>query len=291
MNRYNFLQTGGFPLETDTLNGMQNAYSIFNALGQLAGNLTIISGCVVAGSTVSDGVVFINGELYRFIGGTAQTDVRIIQDTTTKIWENGEENDWQYDRHVTFASGAGSIPWADFTRLSSLKNLQSRILPAGTNPQMYSGAINAIPQGWQLCDGSNGTPDLRGRFIVGYNADDEDYETVGETGGAKAVTLLESQMPQHNHGGNTEGDSHTHSYKDGYQLISDNSQNGISGKETQSSNYYGMDNADSNNNIMHYKNRTTDSDTHNHSINSSGGGQSHENRPPYYTLAYIIYIG
>lgn len=45
------------------------------------------------------------------------------------------------------------------------------MLPAGII-LMWSGTIASIPSGWALCNGSNGTPDLRNRFIVGANADD-----------------------------------------------------------------------------------------------------------------------
>lgn len=40
----------------------------------------------------------------------------------------------------------------------------------------WSGAIIAIPSGWSLCDGTNGTPDLRDKFIVaaGYSYDVDD---------------------------------------------------------------------------------------------------------------------
>lgn len=47
----------------------------------------------------------------------------------------------------------------------------------------WSGAIADIPTGWALCDGSAGTPDLRGKFIVGYKSGDADYGTQGATGG------------------------------------------------------------------------------------------------------------
>ena len=53
---------------------------------------------------------------------------------------------------------------------------------------IWSGAANAIPSGWVLCNGSNSTPDLRGRFIVGYSNTDGDYD-VGDTGGAKTDTV------------------------------------------------------------------------------------------------------
>lgn len=56
-------------------------------------------------------------------------------------------------------------------------------LPSGTII-MWSGAVDAIPYGYVLCDGQNGTPDLRNRFVVGagdsYNPD--------ATGGAATHT-------------------------------------------------------------------------------------------------------
>lgn len=54
-----------------------------------------------------------------------------------------------------------------------------RLSPAGIIV-MWSGAVGAVPAGWALCDGSNGTPDLRGRFIVGAGG----AYGVGATGGA-----------------------------------------------------------------------------------------------------------
>ena len=45
---------------------------------------------------------------------------------------------------------------------------------------MWSGTLDAIPVGWALCDGSNGTPDLRNRFVMGVGA----TEYLGRTGGA-----------------------------------------------------------------------------------------------------------
>ena len=53
---------------------------------------------------------------------------------------------------------------------------------------LWSGAADAIPSGWVLCNGSNSTPDLRGRFVVGYSDTDGDYD-VGDTGGAKTDTV------------------------------------------------------------------------------------------------------
>jgi hypothetical protein len=53
-------------------------------------------------------------------------------------------------------------------------------LPAGVIV-MWSGQLDAIPAGWALCDGSDGTPDLRNRFILGVGA----AEYLGSTGGSR----------------------------------------------------------------------------------------------------------
>jgi hypothetical protein len=45
---------------------------------------------------------------------------------------------------------------------------------------MWSGTLASIPSGWALCDGTNGTPDLRNRFIYGVSAG----EDPGATGGS-----------------------------------------------------------------------------------------------------------
>jgi hypothetical protein len=52
-------------------------------------------------------------------------------------------------------------------------------LPSGVIV-MWSGPLDAIPAGWALCDGSDGTPDLRNRFVLGVGA----AEYLGSTGGA-----------------------------------------------------------------------------------------------------------
>jgi len=56
-------------------------------------------------------------------------------------------------------------------------------LPAGSII-MWSGTLSSIPEGWQLCDGTNGTPDLRGRFVMGVSSG----ENPGATGGASTHT-------------------------------------------------------------------------------------------------------
>lgn len=68
---------------------------------------------------------------------------------------------------------------------------------------MWSG--DTIPDGWNLCDGNNSNngskingiaiPDLRGRFVVGYKPGDKKYEAVGHSGGAAEIKLKTDQIP------------------------------------------------------------------------------------------------
>lgn len=58
----------------------------------------------------------------------------------------------------------------------------------------WNGNINNVPSGWHLCDGSNGTPDLRNRFILGAG-----IRSIGTSGGEESHTLTIAEMPSHNH--------------------------------------------------------------------------------------------
>lgn len=68
------------------------------------------------------------------------------------------------------------------------------VLPTGVIV-MWGGAVNSIPAGWALCNGSNGTPDLRDRFIVGAGS----TYNPGATGGATTQTLTTTNLPAHTH--------------------------------------------------------------------------------------------
>ena len=67
-------------------------------------------------------------------------------------------------------------------------------IPAGLI-SMWSGSIGSIPSGWYLCDGSNGTPNLTDRFIIGAGS----TYAVNGTGGVSSVTLTTNNMPSHTH--------------------------------------------------------------------------------------------
>jgi microcystin-dependent protein len=147
---------------------------------------------------------------------------------------------------------------------------------------MWSGSLNNIPEGWVLCDGSNGTPDLRDRFVVGVGSG----YSLNSTGGSNSVTLSTNQLPSHSHSISVTSDatSHTHSTNiSGVRNLNNYSQPGS--------------------NNLGYTNYTTVSTsgtnpsnlTHSHAIqgtsDSVGGGTAHENRPAYYALAFIMAVG
>ena len=123
---------------------------------------------------------------------------------------------------------------------------------------LWSGAASNIPDGWRLCDGTYDTPDLRGRFVVGYDADDGDHNTIGNNGGEKTHKLTVSEMPSHYHSITMWGGDIADDWK-------------------KQNNLY----------LTHDK----WSDQHNNrDFSSVGGDQPHENRPPYYVLCYIMRV-
>jgi hypothetical protein len=68
------------------------------------------------------------------------------------------------------------------------------IIPAGVI-LMWSGSIATIPSGWLLCDGTNSTPNLRDRFVIGAGS----TYAVNATGGATTATLSTTNLPSHTH--------------------------------------------------------------------------------------------
>jgi hypothetical protein len=121
---------------------------------------------------------------------------------------------------------------------------------------LWSGAINAIPSGWRLCDGGGGTPDLRDRFVVGAG---KSYSP-GNIGGATSVTLTVDNMP-----------SHAHDFDDAYWSENDGYNYGWTGSHGGT---------DYDNHLYFWR----------HSTYSTGGNKPFDIRPPYYALAFIMRV-
>ena len=90
-------------------------------------------------------------------------------------------------------------------------------LPIGTVIMWY-GSLGSLPTGYQLCDGTNGTPDLRDRFVYGAGGN----VSLGTTGGNNYNTLSTTSAGGHSHTANTgNSGAHTHtitSSTSGYAL-------------------------------------------------------------------------
>lgn len=201
MDLINFVQTGGFPVKAERLQELQTAYSIFNSLGALAGDLTIISGCTVAGTAVSDGFVFINGELLPFKGEFLGENVVIIQEESSKEFENGEIKTVHYHRYATFGTNPEtSWPWESFKRPDPMVVLSAKIatlekksavFTAGGGMVLWNKPANEIPEGWAE------VVDWRGRIPVGLDVTQTEFNTMGKTGGAKNKMLSVNELPKH----------------------------------------------------------------------------------------------
>lgn len=128
MNKLDVNQVGGFPLTTRILDELQKISAVFNGLGGIAGDKTILYGCGVTGVTAADGVVFVNGEVFLFKGGIVQTTVIIKEDTENLVFENNESKTVIRTRYVTFGNGIGAMDWADFKKPKETKELEEALV-------------------------------------------------------------------------------------------------------------------------------------------------------------------
>ena len=132
---------------------------------------------------------------------------------------------------------------------------------------LWSGAILDKPAGWHLCDGTNGTPDLRDRFVVGAGS----TYAVGNTGGSKDAVVV-----SHTHTGTTNPSTTGLS-----GALPRNFGLGTSFEEGRGSPDWAFTDVTG---ITH---------THGFTTNNATNGESgtNKNLPPYYALAYIMYGG
>lgn len=186
------------------------------------------------------------------------------------------------------------------TNGSVTKQVNAAPIPQG-GIIMWSGAVQSLPTGWNLCDGgtynSVVTPDLKNKFIVGSN----------NTTGTPTTTVSGSAVSTggdiaHSHGDNTDnhtlttGDipAHNHSYKDSYYIEINNPGIGAGGAidgvdYLGGTRYKGSGDSDGDNKYVYWRDGVTNlqgsGQGHNHGINSDF------HLPPYFALAYIMYTG
>lgn len=300
-----------FPLDCETMACIQELAELPSVIGNIAGDKVILTGCESDndGLTRSGGYLFLRtkrmpeGEILWWEGGSTALGMYVREaDVSVDI------NNVNYPKAYTTRSlapgiGEENYSWDDFSPIKTVKELMQaneklkqeldRVKPSPLGIiEMWAG-IN-VPDGFILCNGqqlrksdypelyevlgdafntapnSNGdryvtqsdyfrVPDLRGRFVVGHHDTDSDYKALGTAGGFKKVTLTEETIPPH---------SHTQ------QLWA-----GGSGT------WKGHGGNSWPNATAIFEATNTD-----HKTLETGGGKSHENRPPYYVLAYIMRV-
>ncbi|MEG1540253.1 MAG: tail fiber protein [Muribaculaceae bacterium] len=325
IGNYTVQENRDFPLDAEGLLAIQDNIAMCEIIGNIAGDKVILAGCEVANDGKHlPGYMFLHtdraprGEVLYFEGGAG--DSLYIKNTAIAISAEQREYTEAYtDRCLAsgIASGATTYKWADFTYISTNKLLHGQIaemttalatikpVPAGVI-EVYAGIIP--PVGYLMCDGQSlaivdydelykaigdkfssapspsgaiapppagyfRVPDLRSRFVVGYNGDDTEYNALGKAGGAKTVALSEAQIPAHDHTTNSQF-------------------NKLAAKSTDIGGKSSVSNPDVDASGVEYSTTVkVVSSWGDATIKSIGGGESHENRPPYYALSYIIKTG
>ena len=153
---------------------------------------------------------------------------------------------------------------------------------------LWSGSTGTIPSGWALCNGSNGTPNLRNRFVVGAGS----TYAVNATGGSANATLV-----SHNHTASTSVATKT-GLNGTLTLLNRGGSSGASSLMANSSGSIVRNNSTGSYGAGWQGEGGSNSSTatltlnHNHSastsVNSAGSSATNANLPPYYALAYIM---
>lgn len=222
------------------------------------------------------------------------------------IWDSTNKKDYR----CTTTGDAATAVWEEAT-------VSLVAIPAGLIAQ-WSGTIANIPTGWVLCDGTNSTPDLRDKFIIGATQDDSSVAktnvegSLTQTGGATtdtsssagahdhgaatgSTTLTTSQIPAHTH---DEGTLETASDGAHDHDLNVNSGSGVDGPFIDRSN--GDSSPDTDTTSIQSAGAHTHAITGN--TGSAGGGAGHDHTissdgahthevdilPPYYALAFIM---
>jgi microcystin-dependent protein len=274
-----------------TINSAKNLFIDPSPLNDESGNVIIRGNLEVRGTEtivnstiveVSDNIIQMNAN-YNSLpeGGIAVKDSTNTERKFT--WKNSghhedPSNCWSTNNENLHV-GTGGV----FGQYLEISGVQYSHVPRGI---IVMWSQENPPEGWAICDGTNGTPDLRAKFIVGVGTHYENGEThiynLKQAGGEAKVTLNINQMPRHSHHitATIQGGDHKHVYKK--SGISNQRQD--SREQDEQRVYHDTDaDADTHGNQQGAHTHTLDEETDN-----EGWGQSHENRPPYYVLYYIM---
>jgi hypothetical protein len=135
---------------------------------------------------------------------------------------------------------------------------------------LWSGSVASIPSGWALCNGSNGTPDLRNRFVVGAGST---YAVAATGGSADAIVV------SHTHTATSTSSVTDPGHLHDTTLAPDTPGGGVKFAATNNDNFGTLNTATNTTGITVATSTT---------VNSTGSSGTNANLPPYYALAYIM---
>lgn len=210
MNTINFIQTGGVPFTNNVAAEFEKAYSIFNAYGQIAGDKTIISGCVENGTNVSDGFIYVAGELFYFEGGIKSDNIFLNVENIDKVFEDQTTKTLIKIRTLKFGNAIENVwEWSDFKRIDTMLSIMTRLDTLEADQIITNAKLAIFTQGgvvfpWfksvdDIPEGFAPVWDIAGKTIVGLDPNDADFNAVGKLFGSKTHKLTIEEMPSHTH--------------------------------------------------------------------------------------------
>ena len=277
--------SNGLPVKSGTFVHLQASYKeaidmVTRAMvtSYLPNTVYKLFGCVNTGTStdyvISSGAVFYNGEVYLVDassfsvagGNTAIASLAAISYFTDPTadpvtFTDGVARNIHQIKKVALAGGVsntGISDYINFKRPNKGKSPKGSCIPyfpAGGTLSNFTSGLGTVGDviGWAICDGNNGTQNLKGMFIAGQDPAQAEFNTIGGTGGEKAHLLTIAEMPAHTHAMN-QADSVT-----GGTIPNTIGRGGVT----------------SPNGI---------------NTGSAGGGGAHNNLPPYFVMVYITEI-
>ena len=148
---------------------------------------------------------------------------------------------------------------------------------------MWSGTDANVPSNWALCNGSNGTPNLVDKFIVGRGS----AYAANSTGGSADAVIV-----SHTHSTTESGHEHNYAFasRDGTSIGNNFASSGISGVTDQGNISELEQSGGPDGDRLAAYTADTESVSTGLSIDTQGVSGTNANLPPYYAIAYIMRI-
>jgi hypothetical protein len=205
--------------------------------------------------------------------------LHIVLNTHNKTEFSKNLETYYVNKNVGIGKASASYPLdvsGNINVNGKIKENNNELLPYGSI-MMWSGTIATIPGGWSLCNGTNGTPDLRDRFIVGAGADSSGVAMTTITGSAtKSGGSKDATVVAHSHSGSTTTNgNHSHQY----YLFTGSGESYVNAFIFRNENDGNYSTQTTGTNGSHFHTFTT---------NSTGVSSNNANLPPYYALAFIM---